>query len=394
MATIVAKRTGPKAEVDTLHDMLSPPDPAEPGSPPPPPPPVRRPRRTRRFAGTVAGTVVALLVVQLVIASQVKLPWVAFEPGSVTATAERLTITGAPVYETEGEILFLAVRVNRLSALEWITRARSTDISIQREVDVFGDQTPDEARRINQQLMNRSKSNAELIALTFLGYDVYRATGVNVVDVQPGTGADGKLRAGDVIVGLDGEAIATSRDLVDRLRRMSPGDVVRLDVEGADGGARREVSATLGARPDGSPGGFLGISTDTRLEERPDVPVAIDIDSGTIGGNSAGLAFALTMIDLLTPGELTGGRRVAVTGTIEVDGTVGEVGGVAQKAVAARRAGAEYLIVPRSLEAIARQNAGDLRVIPVGTLQEALDALADIGGNARELALGAATRPS
>ncbi len=87
------------------------------------------------------------------------------------------------------------------------------------------------------------------------------------------------------------------------------------------------------------------------------------------------------------PGDLLGDNKVAVTGTMELDGSVGEVGGIAQKAVAARRAGAKYFLVPRSLENEAKRNAGSMKVIPVSNLAEALDALASIGGNARELTL-------
>lgn len=110
-------------------------------------------------------------------------------------------------------------------------------------------------------------------------------------------------------------------------------------------------------------------------------PVAVRLDTSDVGGPSAGLAFTLAVIDRLTRGELTGGRRVAATGTIALDGTVGRVGGTVQKAVAVRDAGYEVFLVPADERAeIAGRVGDDVEVIGVATLQDALDALASLGG--------------
>ena len=113
-----------------------------------------------------------------------------------------------------------------------------------------------------------------------------------------------------------------------------------------------------------------------------DVPV----DGQGFGGPSAGLAFTLELIDSLTPGELTGGRKVAVTGTIDQNGTVGPVGGVAQKTAAVKSAGAKYFLVPPDEYETAKQHAGrNLQVIKVATLEEALDVLGSLGGDVAAL---------
>jgi PDZ domain-containing protein len=330
-----------------------------------------------------------VLLVQLLVASQLRVPWVGIEPGSATSAENRVNVTGVATYpDDDGDILFLTVRTNRLTALEWLQRARDPYVDIRREDDVYGTQTPQESRQVNLQLMTRSKSNAELVALTYLGHDVYRPTGVGVAAITDGSAAQGILNVGDVITAIDGRPTATAQDLIDILRASSAGVTVHLDVEKEDGTDHHQVNVTLTARPDTNPGGFIGISTDTRYDERSDTGINVDIDSGDVGGNSAGLAFTLAVIDELTPGSLTGDHKVAVTGTIDLDGTVGEVGGVAQKAVAARRAGAEYMFVPATLEAEAKKYVADtITVVPVTTLQDALDKLSDLGGNARELAL-------
>jgi Lon-like protease len=117
-----------------------------------------------------------------------------------------------------------------------------------------------------------------------------------------------------------------------------------------------------------------------------DLPVDVSIDSGTVGGPSAGLAFALAVLDVLTPGELTGGHRVAVTGTMNLDGTVGPIGGGAQKAITVRDSGYEVFLVPEAEVEEVREAVGDdVEVVGVRTLEDALRALGSLGGNAGSL---------
>jgi PDZ domain-containing protein len=126
--------------------------------------------------------------------------------------------------------------------------------------------------------------------------------------------------------------------------------------------------------------GFLPFDT-----QRVELPFELDIDTGRIGGPSAGLAFTLTLIDELTPGELTGGQNIAVTGTIQLDGSVGAIGGLRQKASAVSQAGVDVFIVPAAqgeadLERARRAGGEGLRIIPVATVDEALAALEELGG--------------
>ena len=139
------------------------------------------------------------------------------------------------------------------------------------------------------------------------------------------------------------------------------------------------------AAPDDPERAIIGIEPEDRIVGF-DLPIDVTIDSGTVGGPSAGLAFTLAVLDVLTPGELTGGRRVAVTGTMAIDGTVGPVGGGAQKAIAVREADYEAFLVPSDEVDEVREAVGDdLEVIAVDTLAEALAALDSLGGNAGSL---------
>jgi PDZ domain-containing protein len=395
-ASTVTTTKGPRARVDTLNDMVSPPDPGsggealEPAAPPlpePPEAPARKARRPWRTVGIVATSVLVVLIVQVLVAAGFDTPWVALEPGAATSTDDLLAVDGAQTYDDPGEILYLTVRTNRLTVLEWITKARDPYIDILREQDYYQEREPEEVREENLAMMSTSKSHAVLVALDHLGYDVFDPAGAQVTGVEQGSAAEGSLAVNDIIVDIDATTVTTADELITVLRSRMPGDAVSLTVEDISGGNSRTVEVTLRERPDGTEGGFLGISVTTWAVESPDIPLDVEIDSGEVGGDSAGLAFTLSIIDALTPGSLMGDHTVAVTGTINLDGTVGHVGGVAQKAVAARRAGAQYMLVPRALEAQALKNAGDMQVIPVSTLEEALHALAGLGGNAEDLAL-------
>jgi PDZ domain-containing protein len=156
---------------------------------------------------------------------------------------------------------------------------------------------------------------------------------------------------------------------------------VTLAVRPATGPDRTET-VKLGQSPAslGAPHAFLGISTDTK--EQAKLPFDVTIDPGNIGGPSAGLAFTLGVLDKLSTRDLTGGRVIAATGTINPDGTVGPIGGIVQKTAAVRKAGAVAFLVPPSEYAQAEKHAGShLRVIKVNNLDDALNALRSVGGN-------------
>jgi PDZ domain-containing protein len=194
--------------------------------------------------------------------------------------------------------------------------------------------------------------------------------------------SDEVLDPGDRLLEVDGIPLSNVDDLSAALADKEPGDTVEIKLERPDVG---ELTVTVeltsaSDEPDRTIVGFLPFDT-----RRVELPFELDIDTGRIGGPSAGLAFTLTLIDELTPGELTGGQNIAITGTIGLDGTVGAIGGLRQKASAVAQAGVDVFLVPAAQgeEDIekARQAGGDgLRIIPVATVDEALAALEELGG--------------
>lgn len=247
------------------------------------------------------------------------------------------------------------------------------------------------------QQMQGSTSAAAVVAIRRLGYNVVENDlGAQLYQVQPGTpAAAAGLQCADVIIAIDGTPVKTADQLVSDLQAHKPGDTISLTVNRQDQrGATQRTSVT--ARLEGTPSlpglkadpakPFLGIVTQTDVTFT--FPFNVNVDVGNIGGPSAGLALTLGLLDVLSGGHLTGGHRVAATGTISLDGTVGDVGGVAQKTVAVRKAGAQIFFVPKVELAAARSEAGSMKVYAVSSLEQALQILRSLGGSIPEAPSG------
>jgi PDZ domain-containing protein len=305
--------------------------------------------------------------------------YVALRPGPTRDVLELIEITDEPTSESAGQLVLTTVSVQSDLTLGELFRLRD-DPTSQRAVrsvyfpeDVDDDVTRDQFAA----MMTESEQAATVAALRQLGYEL-DATGVRVDSLMPDGPADGVVEPGEVIVGFDGVEVTDFDSLLTPLGGRSPGETVSLTVETADSEVE-ERTIELGANPDDSTKAFLGLFLVTRV----DIPIDVEIDAGTIGGPSAGLLFALTIVDLLTDEDLTGGMIVAGTGEINLDGRVGPIGGIQQKIPGALDRGddappAEVFLVPRGNVEEARGAAVDrpLLLIPVDTLNDAVDALA------------------
>jgi PDZ domain-containing protein len=344
-------------------------------------PPAGRPTGTARY-WIALGIALGVLGVALAVSVVVHTPYATLSPGSARATGPLVAVDGTETFPTEGEVLFLTVGVDGdVSLLEAAAGWADADVEVVPRERVFGEGVSEEENReLNAAAMVGSKETAVVVALTRLGVPLDpTGTGAVVLEVVQGSPADGQLIVTDTIVAIDGQAVELASELAPLVSARQPGDTIRLTVEDTEG-QTREVELALAARDDDPDAGFLGVSTDTR-DFDPGIPFTVDIDSGRVGGPSAGLAFTLAILDVLSEGDLTGGHTVAVTGTIAEDGSVGEVGGVVQKAAAAADADAELLLVPPGEydDAVAHNHGMD--VVAVATLDEALAALEAIGGD-------------
>lgn len=365
--------------------------------------PPQLPPRSRRLWGVPLAVLGLGIGTTFMVGSMFYVDRYAEAPGSADGVNDRLAVSAVPLYKSKGEILFVTVAGPRLTGVQAAIGWLDPDVREDTYIERFGQRTPDQDRQVNLRAMRSAKNDAPYVALTKLGYPTKRLPGPVVIEfvyckeVAPDNEgcsvsfpADAFLDAGDQFVAVDGVKIERYEDLDNVMKDKKPGDKVSVTVrrataaddqtetgvvELAEGGDEDPNRAIFGIQ--------LGDTTQVEL------PFAVDIATDQIGGPSAGLAFTLSVLDELTPGELTGGKKVAVTGTIDVDGNVGPIGGLHQKAVAVRNAGADIFIVPADQTPTqldrARRILGADKVFPVATVDEALDVLANQGGNALEI---------
>jgi PDZ domain-containing protein len=329
------------------------------------------------------------IVFVVIAAATLAVPYASILPGSARPVAQLVTVDGHEAYPPANSVAFttVSVRQQRFTLFDAFVGWLDDNIDVYPRDVLLGGRSAAENRRYNAQLMDTSKAIAITVALEKLGYTVpIRTTGTVVRSIEPDTPASEVLELDDVIVAVDGQSV----DRPDEIRELlAPGGVGaehEVTVERPAGSAERVTLRAKTVAADDDPNRpILGFTPEERISGF-DFPVDVSIDSGTVGGPSAGLAFTLAVLDVLTPGELTGGTRVAVTGTMSLYGRVGPVGGGRQKAVAVRNAGYEAFLVPSDeFQEVSKAVGDDLRVIAVDTLDEALDALASLGGNARSL---------
>jgi Lon-like protease len=225
----------------------------------------------------------------------------------------------------------------------------------------------------NKRLIDESKPVAAVVALRAAGYDVaITGQGAEVQSLLPGMPAASVLKVGDIIVGVDGQPTPTTSDLQDAIRRRAPGQAVQMTIR-RDG---QEQQVVVGTRESPTEPGrpLIGVTISTYLFDVR-LPFPVDVESDNVGGPSAGFMFALGILDAVTEGDLTRGYYVAGTGTISQDGSVGPVGGAAEKALAAEQDGARIFLVPRANVDDARRWVHNLRVVPVERMDDAVSFL-------------------
>ncbi|MEU0806148.1 PDZ domain-containing protein [Streptomyces sp. NPDC005970] len=244
------------------------------------------------------------------------------------------------------------------------------------------DKTADEVNQENAEEFTQSQESAKVAALRQLGKKV--KAHVIVARVERDKPAQGKLHAGDVIKEVDGSPARSAEDVAKLITKHKPGEKVVFTVVPAKDAAaaekqnkeatrRESVTVTTEKAKDGRAIVGIGPGVDYTF------PLKIDIKLADVGGPSAGLMFALGIVDRLSPGDLTGGKFIAGTGTIDDMGTVGPIGGIQMKTIGARKAGAEYFLTPQeNCAAAAADKPGGLTLVKVHTLDGAMKALKQI----------------
>ncbi len=328
----------------------------------------------------VLAVIFMVIGIAIAIAWPIKVAYYTLSPGPLYDTSDFIHVV-AEEQEIDGELFFLTVSLREANVFEYVAAQVNpkVDVAPRQNIRPTG-VSPADLRRENLARMNQSKTDAQFVALTKLGYEpTYIGTGALVIETVPDSAADGVLLADDIIVGIDGDEVAFRSDVIDNLADKEIGDRVALaverTVEGSDEIEAIEVEIVLGVHADDPSKPMVGVL----LDNNPPIiefPVEVDMDSQNIGGPSAGTMFTLEIMNQLTEQDLTGGLRIAGTGTISHDGTVGAIGGVTQKVHAAIDAGATVVFIPAGNYDDAVAAAGDkIIVVRIETIDDALDYL-------------------
>jgi PDZ domain-containing protein len=299
-----------------------------------------------------------------------ELPYLAFSSGPVSDAADAIVASGIDTYPPEGELLMLTVVSQDVNIFETMIAGIDPSIDlVRKEAYRQPDESDEDYRKRVLQQMDDSQTRAITVALNHLGYEMVPVD-VLITDLVPDKPAADILQIGDSINSFNGMEIVRSTDLTGALEGFQPGDTVDLEITRE--GTRQTFQVELAERDDDTGGAMIGIV----VGELTEPPFPVSIQAANVGGPSAGMMHALAIIDILTPGELTKGHIVAGTGTIQYDGSVGSIGGIRQKVVGAEAAGAEYILVPQgNHEQALTAEYESIEIVPVGTLQEAIDFL-------------------
>jgi Lon-like protease len=296
-----------------------------------------------------------------------------FLPVAAQPLAPKVHVQGEKPQTGSGGIYYDEVHIRKASILESHFPGLASGSTLV-PGDVYLPKGTSEKQQFQADLqdMERSQKIAAAVALRSAGYKVKIVpTGVIVTATYPSTPAAKTLRPGDIVVGVDGASVATPEQLGRRIRAHEPGSTVALRVK--RGGKIVPVSLKTISDPQ-QKRTIIGVAIAPNVKIT--LPLKVSIDLGRVGGPSAGLAFALDILEELGK-DVDHGLKVAATGEIGLDGSVGPIGGVKQKTLGAKKAGVDVFLVPAGDNAReARRYAGDLRIIPVESFRQALRALA------------------
>jgi PDZ domain-containing protein len=349
--------------------------------------------------GKIAIGISVVLIAVMVAGFMIHVPYTTIAPGDAVTLTDRVEVKGAKTFpDARGDIRLLFVRErNHVNLWRYLQAKLDDSTEILDDQAATGGLAPADLAADARADMADAKISATKVALEAAGYDVKGPTGFVVEATLPSHPRAAVLKPGDVIVSADGKPVAKDGDLSRAVRAHEPGETLSLGV--VRDGKPMTVGVVL-SEADGHPA--IGV----RVFPHYEFPVKVAVDTEGIGGPSAGLAITLAILDDLTPGSLTGGKRIAVTGTIDPEGNIGEIGGIEQKGVAARAARAQLFIVPQcsaadspdqlkscqdDLTRLQKRAGAKVKVAPVATFQDALEVLRENGG-ARVVPVGPAAR--
>ncbi|WP_066368373.1 SepM family pheromone-processing serine protease [Neobacillus fumarioli] len=322
-----------------------------------------------------------LMIVLLIGGMFITLPYYITEPGMAKKLAPIIKVENG--YKEKGNFMLTTVRMGKANIYSYLEAKMSKYDEIYPQDEILGKkETEEEYNLIQLQMMAGAKLNAIDVAYRKAGIPVhYKYKGIYVMDVLPGMPADGTLKPGDRIFKVDGNSFTSSKEFIDYVGKKHAGDPVTFTFLRN----KQEKTATLKLKPFKESPNRVGIGISLVDDKDIVVDPKVKINTADIGGSSAGLMFSLEIYNQLTKEDLTKGYQIAGTGTIDVDGTVGPIGGIEQKIVAADKAGAEIFFAPnekgaqnsnyRAAVKTAHDIHSKMKIVPVNNFDEAVNYL-------------------
>jgi PDZ domain-containing protein len=383
----------------------------------------RRPVKRWHILGGIGG----LVIVAVLVASLITIPYYALTPGQAQSVGPLIDISPSAVHSHRGSVLLVDVEETEMRAIDWIYFKLDHNATIIKSSEILGPETPAQNNTEGVLDMSDAQQAATVVALNELGYHVkVTPAGALLYALLPGSPAEADLAVGDKVTAVGSRPVTSAQSLSTALAPDKPGATVELTLTTLAPRTVKRVRVTLGTWrivgprksasldcfPSGEggryeiaaryPDGALGYPTKGKavqpvaclgvlqVEDAYSIgrlPFSINLRSEGIVGPSAGLAFTLGLMEKLDPEDLTGGHKVAATGTMAINGAVGEIGGIKQKTIAVRSSGATLFLVPPGNYSTARAYAGSsLHVVAVSSISQAITALEHYGGKLRKVA--------
>ncbi len=348
-------------------------------------------------------TVLVLILVGVVGLYKWPIHEYALTPGDATPVAPLVKIKGVASETHHGKIMLTDVYLTSLNGWQWAIMHFESHVQFVGANELVQPGVPtDELQAQGYLEMSDSKQAAEVTAFDALGWTTPSTPTGAVVNsvVSPSPARSAGIQLADEIIGVNGTRVDSACSLVAAMHPIPAGTTVHLSVKRAriskTGVITYRSPSSVSLKTEKSPSGlgssgcagvtgastsYLGVSIEDGATYR--LPARVSINTANIGGPSAGLAMTLTLIDKLSRRSISGNQPIAATGTIDIHGNVGDVGGVAEKTVAVQRAGAKYFFVPQVEVATAKAAAQPgLKIIGVTTLAQTLRDLRALGGAA------------
>lgn len=322
-----------------------------------------------------------IVVVIALFLSMYKLPYYIYKPGDAGALNPIVEVEDG--YESKGDMHLVTVRGGQATPIQYAMAKVLPHHELHpiKEIRPKG-VTEEEYFHVQLQMMESSQEAAVVVAYKAAkeGIDI-QYKGVYVVSIIEGMPADGIMKMGDRIVGIDGKEINKSKDLIKFVEDKKAGDTIKLEIVRGEKNITKEIKLEAFEKLDNKIGIGIQLVTDRGVEVDPDVTFS----SGNIGGPSAGLMFSLEIYDQLTKQDLTSGYEICGTGEVDYEGNVQRIGGIDKKVIAADDEGCNIFFAPNENGAegsnyeVAKKTAEeigtDMKIVPVDTFDDALSYL-------------------